>query len=121
MLRHTLFLTAFTISTAPIASPNPTSRFKAAEPSGLPADWRQPVTFAKESAPVLKALAESQGEPAMPEAPSGVPIEAEKAAAFAKEALIPIANLIILRVHNNTNFGVGRRGSEARMCSTFNR
>lgn len=56
------------------------------------------------------AQAEPQGDPAMSAAPSGVPSEAEKTAALAKEAQNPIANLISLPFQNNTNFGVGPQG-----------
>jgi hypothetical protein len=110
MLRCAFFLLAFALAPAAIASPNSTSRFKAAEPSGLPADWRQPFTLAKESAPERTAQAEPQGDPAMPAALSGGPSEAEKAAALAKEAQNPIANLISLPFQNNTNFGYGPKG-----------
>jgi hypothetical protein len=68
------------------------------------------LTLAKESAPELTAQAEPQGDPARPAAPSGVPSEAEKAAALAKEAQNPIANLISLPFQNNTNFGSGPKG-----------
>jgi hypothetical protein len=37
-------------------------------------------------------------------------MEAEKAAALSKEAMNPIANLISLRVQNNTNFGAWPQG-----------
>jgi hypothetical protein len=110
IFKHVHFLLAFALAPAAIASPNPRSAGKPAEPSGLQADWRQPLTLAKESAPVLTAQAESQSDPAMPAAPSSGPSEAEKTAALAKEAQNPIANLISLPFQNNTNFGVGPQG-----------
>lgn len=110
MLKHKLFLLASALAPASIVGPNPTSQLNASEPSGLPADWRQPLTLAKEPAPELTAQAEPQGDPARPAAPSGVPSEAEKAAALAKEAQNPIANLISLPFQNNTNFGYGPKG-----------
>jgi hypothetical protein len=110
MIKYTLFLLLFALAPAAIASPNPASRFKSAEPSSLPVDWRQPLTLMKESAPDLTAQAEPQVGPARPAAPSDVPSEAEKAAALAKEAQNPIANLISLPFQNNTNFGVGPQG-----------
>lgn len=110
MLKHTLFLLAFGLAPAAIASPTPTILAKAAEPSRLPADWHQPLTLAKESVPVLTAQAEPKGDPALPAAPSGGPSGSEKAAALAKEAQNPIANLISLPLQNNTNFGYGPQG-----------
>jgi hypothetical protein len=112
MLKYTLFLLAFALDPAAIASPNPTSRLKAAEPSSLPADWRQPLTLMKDSAPELTAQAEPQGNPA---ALSGVPSEAEKTAELAKEAQNPIANLISLPFQNNTNFGDGPKGQRTKI------
>jgi hypothetical protein len=108
MHKHALFLLAFALAPAAIANPNPTRHAKAAVPSRLPADWRQPFTLA-ESVPELTAQAEPQGYPAAP-APGGGPSEAEKAAELAKEAQNPIANLISLPFQNNTNFGVGPQG-----------
>lgn len=110
MLKYALFLLVFALAPAAIASPTPPRPAKAAEPSRLPADWHQPLMLSKESAPVLTAQAESQSDPAMPAALSSGPSEAEQAAALAKEAQNPIANLISLPFQNNTNFGYGPKG-----------
>ncbi len=73
--------------------PQPSSRFEAAEPAGLPADWRQPLTLARDSAPVLTAQPQPQGGPESDRQPPQ-PLQ------------------------NNTNFGVGPRGQ--RIQNAFN-
>jgi len=98
------------LAPASIAGPNRTSHLNAAEPSGLTADWRQPVTLPKESVPALTAQMEPQGTSEMPAASRSGPSAAESAEALAKEAQNPIANLISLPFQNNTNFGVGPQG-----------
>ncbi|MCP9800237.1 neuromedin U [Synechococcus sp. RedBA-s] len=107
MLKQALFLLVIALAPAAIASPTPTRLAKEPEPSRLPADWRQPLTLAKESIPVLTAQAEPQGAPAMPAAPSSRTTEEEQVAELAKAAQNPIANLISLPFQNNTFFRTG--------------
>lgn len=109
-MRHSILLLAVALAPVAIASPSGASRIKAAAPSAIPVPLRQPVRLDLDRTPASLAQAEPQGDPAMPATPSGVPSEAEKAAALAKEAQNPIANLISLPFQNNTNFGYGPKG-----------
>lgn len=109
-MRHSILLLAVALAPVAIASPSVASRIKAAAPSAIPVPLRQPVRLDLDRTPASLAQAEPQGDPAMPAAPSGVPSEAEKAAALAKEAQNPITNLISLPFQNNTNFGYGPKG-----------
>jgi len=109
-MRHSILLLSVALAPAAIASPSPASRIRAAAPSAIPVPLRQPVTLDQDRTPASLAQAEPQSDPAMPAAPSGIPSEAEKTAALAKEAQNPIANLISLPFQNNTNFGYGPEG-----------
>jgi hypothetical protein len=108
-MKHSILLLAFALVPAAIASPNPASRIKAAEPSAIPVPLRRAVTLDQVRTPASLAQAEPQGDPAVP-APSGGPSEEEKTRELAKQAQNPIANLISLPFQNDTNFGVGPEG-----------
>ncbi|EDY39781.1 putative Neuromedin U [Cyanobium sp. PCC 7001] len=130
-----LTLTSATLASAPQVRADPASRSKDPGPSDLPAAWREPLTLAQ---PPLKpgqqgtadpaahtatmvAQAAPESEEAPPDLSDGSPAEAETgaespaegeadAAALAREAQNPIANLISVPFQNNTNFGAGPSG-----------
>ncbi|MCP9826756.1 neuromedin U [Synechococcus sp. EJ6-Ellesmere] len=114
-MKRFLLLLSFALTPAAIASPNPSSQSKAADQSGIPAPFLQlltldqTVTVDQDSTPASLVQASPESEQRASDSGDGKSTE-EAAAALAKAAQNPIANLISLPFQNNTIFGYGPLG-----------
>jgi hypothetical protein len=118
--KQILFLLAFALGPAAVAKADRAIPAQGSGPLDLPAPWRQPLTLHGEetadqaASPATLAQAAAGGDDTEDDTEdTSDPAETSSnkdAAALARQAQNPIANLISLPFRNNTNFGAGPSG-----------